>query len=181
MSRWGAPARWLAFLGLVAGSLIPGLAAAPAALAVAPSGSFVQVTGTAPIYVVIGGAPVHVDSCAPLGGCPGLQHISSLAAYAAVPANGSFVRIQDGPAAGFIGTLVGGAVIHLDSCVPVGGCAGVVGLDSGGAAGYMAAHPVPADGSFVRINDGPGLGFIGTLVGGAVIHVDSCAPLNGCA
>ncbi len=169
------------FLGLLAGSLIPGLVSAPAAVAVAPSGSFVQVTGTAPIYVVIGGAAVHVDSCTPLGGCPGVQHIPSLAGYATVPANGSFVRIQDGPSAGFIGTFVGGAVIHLDSCAPVGGCAGVVGLDSGGAAAYTAAHPVPANGSFIRINDGPSYGFIGTVVGGAVIHLDSCAPVGGCA
>lgn len=173
--------RWLAFLGVLAGSLAPGFASAPPALAIAAPGSFVQVTGTAPIYVVIGGAAVHVGSCAPLGGCPGLQHIPSLAGYGAVPANGSFVRIQNGPAAGFIGTFVGGAAIHLDSCAPVHGCAGVVGLDYGGAAAYAAAHPIPANGSFVRINDGPSAGFIGTLVGGAVIHLDSCAPVGGCA
>jgi hypothetical protein len=171
----------LVLLGVLAGALGPGLVSASPALAVAKSGSFVQVTGADPIYVVIGGAAVHVDSCAPLGGCPGVQHIASLAGYAAVPANGSFLRIQNGPAKGFIGTFVGGAVIHLDSCAPVGGCAGVVGLDSGGAGAYMAAHPVPANGSFVRINDGPSLGFIGTLVGGAVIHLDSCAPVGGCA
>jgi hypothetical protein len=173
--------RWLAFLGVLAGSVVPGFVSAPPALAIAAAGSFVQVTGTAPVYVVIGGAAVHVDSCAPLRGCPGLQHISSLAGYAAAPANGSFVRIQNGPAAGFVGTFVGGAVIHLDSCAPVGGCAGVVGLDSGGAAAYMAAHPVPANGSLVRISDGPSAGFIGRVVGAAVIHVDSCAPLAGCA
>jgi hypothetical protein len=181
MSRRGAPGRWTLFLALVLGSLLPGLVSAAPAQAIAAPGSFVRVTDTDPIYVVIGGAAVHVDSCAPLGGCPGVQAISSLAGYAAVPANGSFVRIQDGPSEGFIGTFVGGAVIHLDSCAPLGGCAGVVGLDSGGAAAYMAAHPVPANGSFIRINDGPAEGFIGTVVGGAVIHLDSCDPVGGCA
>jgi hypothetical protein len=172
--------RLLAFLGLVAASLVPSLLSAPPALAIAPSGSFVRVTGTAPVYVVIGGAVIHVDSCAPLGGCPKLQKIASLAGYAAVPANGSLVRIQNGPSEGFIGRFVGGAVIHVDSCAPIGGCAGDVGLDAGGAAAYMAAHPVPANGSFVRIQNGPSEGFIGTFVGGAVIHVDSCAPVGGC-
>jgi hypothetical protein len=180
MSRSGGWVRWIARVAVIAGSLLVVLLSAAPALAIAPAGSFIKVTGTAPIYVVVGGAAIHVDSCAPLGGCPGLQMIPSLAGYAAVPANGSFVRIQDGPSAGFIGVVSGGALIHVDSCAPLSGCPGVVGLDSGGAAAYMAAHPVPANGSFVRIQDGPSVGFIGTVVGGAVIHVDSCAPLAGC-
>ena len=153
--------------------------AAPA-LAIAPSGSFVQVTGSPAIYVVIGGAAVHVDSCSPLGGCAGLQQISSLSGYAATPANGSFVQIQNGPAEGYIGVLVGGAVIHLDSCAPLNGCAGVVGLDSGGAADYLAAHPTPANGSFVRVANGPQAGLIARAAGGALIGLTDCAPLGGC-
>ena len=180
MSRRGAPGRWTLFLALVLGSLLPGLVSAAPAQAIAAPGSFVRVTDTDPIYVVIGGAAVHVDSCAPLGGCPGVQAISSLAGYAAVPANGSFVRIQDGPSEGFIGTFVGGAVIHLDSCAPLGGCAGVVGLDSGGAAAYMAAHPVPANGSFVRVANGPYAGVIARAAGGAFLALTDCDPLGGC-
>jgi hypothetical protein len=168
------------FLVLAAGSLLPGLIAAAPAQAIAASGSFVRVTGTAPVYVVIGGAAVHVDSCAPLDGCPKIKVISSLAGYAAVPANGSFVRIQNGPAEGYIGRFVGGAVVHVDSCVPLDGCAGVVGLDAGGAAAYVAAHPLPANGSYVWIADGPSKGWVGRFVGGALIHVDSCVPLGGC-
>ncbi|HEY5319138.1 MAG TPA: hypothetical protein VIJ20_14205, partial [Solirubrobacteraceae bacterium] len=152
------------------------------------NGSFVRIqNGPAEGFIgtFVGGAVIHLDSCAPVGGCKGVVGLDAggAAAYMAahpVPANGSFVRINDGAATGFIGTVVGGAVIHLDSCAPVNGCAGVVGLDAGGAAAYMAAHPVPANGSFVRINDGPASGYVGTLVGGAVIHVDSCAPLPGC-
>jgi hypothetical protein len=168
--------RWAMCLGLLAGVLI----GAPAAAAITPPGSFIQVTGAAPIYRVIGGAAVHVDSCAPLEGCPGVQQISSLAGYAAVPANGSLVRIQDAPSAGFIGTLVGGAVIHLDSCAPLNGCAGVVGLDAGGAAAYMAAHPLPANGSYVRVTDGTLAGLIARAAGGALLGLSSCAVLGGC-
>jgi hypothetical protein len=165
---------------VIAGSLLVGLLSAEPALAIAPAGSFIKVTGADPIYVVVGGAAIHVDSCAPLGGCPGVQMIPSLAGYAAVPANGSFVRVQDGPSAGFIGTVVGGAVIHVDSCAPLNGCPGVVGLDSGGAAAYMGAHPLPANGSFVRIADGVNAGLIRRAAGGAFLPVTDCAPLGGC-
>ena len=159
------------------------LAVAGAALwggGTAPNGSFVQVSGSPAIYRVIGGAAIHVDSCAPLNGCPGLIQIPNLSGYAATPANGSFMRIADGSQAGFIGEAIGGAIVHVDSCAPLSGCPGAVDLDSGGASDYMATYPTPGNGVFVRIQDGPQAGFVGETIGGALIHVDSCGPLGGC-
>jgi len=176
----GAWFRPLALAAFLAAWLTQGLVLTVPVLAIAPSGSFVQVLGSPAIYAVIGGAAVRVDSCAPLGGCAGLQRIASLAGYAKVPANGSFVRIQNGPAAGFIGVLIGGSVIHVDSCVPLNGCAGLVGLDSGGAAAYLAAHLTPANGSFVRVADGPEAGLFARAAGGDLIGLTDCAPLAGC-
>jgi hypothetical protein len=153
---------------------------APRALAIEPSGTFIQVPGTAPIYRVLGGAAIHVDSCAPLGGCPGIVDVANLDGYASTPANGSFLRYADGPNYGWIGEFVGGSPIHIDSCAPLNGCPGTVNIDSGGANTYLSAHPTPTNGSFMRYADGPNYGWIGEFVGGSPIHVDSCAPLNGC-
>jgi hypothetical protein len=128
---------------------------APRAFAIEPSGTFIQVPGTAPIYRVVGGAAIHVDNCAPLGGCPGIVDVANLDGYAATPANGSFVRYADGPNYGWIGEFVGGSPIHVDSCAPLDGCPGTVNLDSGGANNYLSAHPTPANGSFVLVADAP--------------------------
>jgi hypothetical protein len=146
----------------------------------APNGSFVQVSGSPAIYRIVGKAAIHVDSCAALANCAGLQSIPSLSGYTATPANGSFVRIQDGSQAGWEGEVIGGALIHVDSCGSLNGCPGLVGLDSGGVADYIGAHPTPANGTFVRIQDGARAGWITEAIGGALIHVDSCGPLSGC-
>ena len=159
--------------------LAAGAFAAPA-LAIEHSGTFIQVPGRAPIYRVIGGAAIHVLSCAPLGGCPGVVKVPNLSGYAATPANGAYMRIADGSQAGWIGVFIGGAAIHLDSCAPLKGCPGDVNIDSGGAAAYISAHPTPAHGSFIRIANGSQAGWIGEIIGGSAIHVDSCTPLGGC-
>jgi hypothetical protein len=142
----------------------------------AADGSFIQVTGNAAFYEVIGGAAIHVYDCSELNGCPNLQQVPDLAPYAAVPANGSFIQIQDDD--GYVGEFVGGAVLHVDSCTDLNDCQGGLDLDLPGANAYMAGHPLPSDGTLIRSVD---TGAIGEVIGGAVVHINDCSPFNGCA
>jgi len=65
--------------------------------------------------------------------------------------------------------------------VPLGGCPGEVPLDSGGVAAYMAAHPLPANGSYVLVADGPDAGATARAAGGAFLGMTDCALLGGCS
>ena len=103
----------------------------------------------------VGGSPIHVDSCAPLGGCPGTVNIDDGGANDYIrahptPANGSFVLVADGADAGEISRAAGGALIRVTDCVALGGCAGYLTLDSGGFDDYAAVHPIPVDGTLLR-------------------------------
>ena len=91
----------------------------------------------------------------PLAGCPGTVNIDSGGANDYIgahptPANGSFVLVADGAAAGEVLRAAGGALIRVTDCVALGGCGGYVTLDAGGFADYAAAHPIPADGTLLR-------------------------------
>lgn len=155
---------------------------APAAFAIEPNGTFIKIPSTSPVYEVIGGAAIRVYSCKYLGNCPNIVYVTSLSGYATTPVNGTLIKIADGPNKGWVGEAVGGAFLHVDKCPPVHDCSGDITLDSGGANAYLTAHPVPTNGSFVRIADGPSEGWVGEIIGGALIHVDKggCAIL-GCA
>ncbi len=45
----------------------------------------------------------------------------------------------------------------------------------------MAAHPVPPNGSYVRVADGAHAGLIARVAGGAPLGLSDCAVLGGCA
>ncbi len=149
-----------------------------------PNGSFIQVTGSPAIYRVIGGAPVHVDSCAPLGGCPGLVEVPSLSGYATVPENDAFIRMANGPVAGLVARVVGGDPLGLTTCegMESEGCNDAINLDEGGFNEYAAAHQVVANGTFVRVADGPKAGLIGRVVGGVLLGLVTCEGMEneGC-
>jgi len=146
-----------------------------------PNGAFIKVTGAPAIYRVIGGAPVHVDSCAPLGGCPGLVEVSSLAGYATEPENGAFMRMANGPVAGLVARVVGGVPLGLATCegMESEGCNEAINLDEGGFNEYAAAHQVVANGTFVRVADGPKAGLIGRVVGGVLLGLVTCEGMEG--
>jgi hypothetical protein len=149
------------------------------AAALAPNGSFVRLPDGG-IFRIAGGAPIHVGSCEPLAGCPGLQPVSDLAGYASVPADGTYLRVADGPSATLVVRVVGGAPIGIGTCNALSGCETAVDLDDGGWRAYQQAHPTVPDGRFVRIADGARAGVVTRAVGGALIPLGSCAPLGGC-
>jgi hypothetical protein len=65
-------------------------------------------------------------------------------------ANGTFVRITDGPRAGLIARAAGGALLGLTSCVPLEGCPGQVNVAENAFTNYTAEHPQPANGTLVE-------------------------------
>ena len=143
----------------------------------AGDGSFLR-TPDGSIYEVLGGAPIHVDSCSLLNGCPGLITVPNINGYPTVPRDGTFIRIADGdgPHAGLIARVAGGHLFGLATCVD--GCAGVRNLDAGGFFDYDRAHPTVADGTFVRVATGARDGLVARVAGGHLIGLATC--VDGC-
>ncbi|HEY3758159.1 MAG TPA: hypothetical protein VGL37_00215 [Solirubrobacteraceae bacterium] len=143
------------------------------------NGSFVR-TPDGSIYVVAGGAALHVDNCAPLGGCPGVVELPNLAGYATEPSDGTFLRVADGASAGLIARVVGGVPLGLDTCEGIPECSSAVNIDSGGYSDYSAAHQTIANGTVVRVADGRENGLIGRVVGGVLLGFLTCEGIPEC-
>jgi hypothetical protein len=144
----------------------------------AGDGSFLR-TPDGSIYEMLGGAPIHVDSCSPLNGCAGLVAVPNINGYPTVPRDGTFIRIADGdgPHAGLIARVAGGHLFGLATCVE--GCAGVRNIDAGGFFDYDRAHPTVADGTFVRVATGARDGLVARVAGGHLIGLATC--VDGCS
>jgi hypothetical protein len=144
----------------------------------AGDGSFLR-TPDGSIYEVLGGAPIHVDSCSPLNGCAGLIAVPSINGYPSVPRDGTFIRVADGdgPHAGLIARVAGGHLFGLATCVE--GCAGVRNLDAGGFFDYDRAHPIVEDGTFVRVATGARNGLVARVAGGHLFGLATC--VEGCS
>ena len=143
--------------------------------AVPANGSLIRNADNGAIYEVVGGAPLHLGSCA-YTDCGQSVNVDSYPINAldhlnAVPSNGSLIR--DG-AAGAIYDVVRGAPLHLGTCKYTGGgnCGGVVNLDSYPINALDHLRAVPANGSLIRNADN---GAIYEVVGGAPLHLGSCA------
>jgi hypothetical protein len=124
----------------------------------AADGTFVHVANGALQMLVaraVGGALVHLTTCDPFNACAGLVSVdeTSYKSYAAAHPNiadGAFVRVADGVAAGSFLRAAGGRLIAVSDCGGLGGCDGAVGLDQGAVNEYQNVHPFPADGTVVR-------------------------------
>ena len=153
------------------------------------NGTFVRIlNGTKNGWVsrAAGGSLLHLNTCEPLGGCPGMIEITEYTydRYAETHptiANGSFVRVVDGAKRGWVSRAVGGALLHLRTCEPLGQCPGIVEVPEGTYNEYTNAHPTVADGTFVRVVDGAKRGWVSRSVGGALLHLNTCEPLGQCA
>lgn len=103
------------------------------------------------IYVVAGGAPLHLGSCAynDCGAAVNVDDstISSLDHLNATPTDGTLIR--DG-GSGAVYRIAGGAPLHLSDCAPFDGCAGFVPLDSHAVATNDHLNPSPTDGTVLR-------------------------------
>lgn len=126
-------------------------------------GTFVVAHSTGAVHTFVGGAPVWVQSWAPYGGRQPTVRVDEAAidraGATALPwgghvagtiANGSFVRILDGPDAGRFARAAGGTLLLLRSCDLLDGCAGAVGVTAGGQQQYVEEHPAPVNGTVLR-------------------------------
>jgi hypothetical protein len=117
-----------------------------------PEGTFVQVSGSKPIYRVAGGAPLLVNSWTAFGAPQAYKVISSrqFATLNPVPASGTFLKTAEGAAY----RVAGGAALPITNTALFGELASAVAVDP-----WDLAHPAsphahlavrPADGTIVE-------------------------------
>lgn len=151
-----------------------------------PDGTSVQIAGSPEIYRIAGGAPLYVSNWAAVGG-PQPYTVVSQAQFEDLnvyPANGTFLRDE----AGTIWRVAGGDPLWVNSCADIDACSGLVQIDGADVANAGRGAPwnhlttMVADGTFVRVADGPKYGWISRAAGGTLLHLSSCAPveLTGC-
>ena len=152
------------------------------------NGAFLRI-GSGPsigtITRIAGGVPFYLTTCGPFSGCPGTFDLDAdgYAAYAAqhtVVADGTYVRVANGALTSLIARAAGGKLLGIGTCQALNNCSGYVDVDQASFLDYGAAHPLVADGAFVRIADGSGAGGITRAVGGALLGIATCSGLNGC-
>ncbi|MDA0172756.1 hypothetical protein OJ998_26875 [Solirubrobacter taibaiensis] len=143
-----------------------------AAHAVEPNGAFIRLTTNNYTYRIVGGAPLRIWQCTPLGNCAGRKDVANLNGYRPYPADGAIVRsLADGGTYRF----AGGAPLWISSCGYAPTCAGRFDLNNLSDTAHIRA--MPADGTVVRnVNDG---GFY-RFAGGAPLFV-RCDMGPGCA
>ncbi len=139
------------------------------------------------LLIAAGGALIPVTECSGEVGCSGYTEITSEFASqyeTAHPliANSTVVRVGNGKNAGEISTVAGGVPIPvLTECGGEVSCSGYVNVDSKGLKGYEEAHPLIANSTVVRVGNGKNAGEISIAAGGAILEVNECTLLNGCA
>ena len=142
--------------------------------------------GGGDIFEVVGGAPLHLASCAYTEGanCSTAITIDSYPIAALdhlrpYPADGALLRNGDSPN-GDIFDVAGGAPLHLASCAytPGANCSSAVTVDSGPITGLDHLRAVPADGTLLRNGDSP-TGDVFEVAGGAPLHLATCAYTPG--
>ncbi len=131
------------------------------------------------IYMIAGGAPVYVSSCAPLGGCPGLTAVPNLSEFHTHPLNGTFIA---GAQRGEVYRIAGGAPIYVSTWSAFGGAQPTVTVDQyaidnagrGGVLDHMRDRP--AAGTFIA---GAQRGEVYRIAGGAPIYVSNWGVFGG--
>ncbi|MEH1124877.1 scabin-related ADP-ribosyltransferase [Micromonospora sp. CPCC 206061] len=131
------------------------------------------------VFKFVGGAPIHLSSCAVGCGRPVPVNgwsVANLDHMNAVPTDGATAKDE----AGNIFKFVGGAPIHLSSCSV--GCGNPVPITAWSIVHYEHMRSRPADGATAKDEAGN----IFKFVGGAPIHLSNCSvgcgnpvPING--
>ena len=140
-------------------------------------GSFVQVSGSAAIYRIAGGAPLYVSNWNNVGGSQPYSVISQAQfnALRAVPADGTFIA-----AGGHVYRIAGGAPLYVSTWNAFGGAKSCVTVDGWVIANITnpAAHlnARPSNGTLISST---ATGRVYIMAGGAPIYVSSWAAIGG--
>ncbi|MDA8399888.1 MAG: CHAP domain-containing protein, partial [Actinomycetota bacterium] len=156
--------------------------------AVPANGTILRSAQNGGIFIVAGGAPMYVSTCAPFNNCAGFVNIDQwnfdnignpLDRLSSTPANGTILRSAQN---GGIFIVAGGAPMYVSTCAPFNNCAGFVNIDQwnfdniGNPLDRLSS--TPANGTILRSAQNGGI-FI--VAGGAPMYVSTCAPFNNCA
>jgi len=128
------------------------------------------------VYRPVGGAPLFIFSCQPLGECL-WRDVPNLSGFAPFPADGTYVR---GAESRNIYRVAGGAPLYITSCAPpelAPACSTYVDVNQATIDILDHLLPVPLDGTYIRAVEG---GAIYRVAGGAPLYVSDCTPLGGC-
>jgi hypothetical protein len=144
--------------------------------AVFPDGTYVQVSGTAPVYEIAGGAPLWVSDWADVGGVQPYTVITQqqFDSLNPVPANGTFLTTHTGA----VYRVAGGAPMYVNDPAQFGPIAPLLvdewDLDN---AGNPLSHmtTAPANGTFISTTTG--LNY--RVAGGAPIGVTNWSVFGG--
>ena len=144
------------------------------------------ISETGRIYKVAGGVPLYLTSCSVDCGGPVTVNqgtIDNDGHLRRTIADGTFVRVGDGPSNGLIARAAGSALLGLSSCAPfAGSCGHPVNINQSSFDSYASGHADITDGAFVRVADGPSAGTIARAVGGALLGLSTCDSFpGGCA
>ena len=131
---------------------------------------------TGRIYKVAGGAPLWLSNCSADCGAPVLVNqwtIDTANHLNPVPSNGTTLSTPSSET-GRIYKVAGGAPLWLSNCSADCGAPVLVNQWTIDTANHLT--PVIADGTAVRVSDAVKQGWVSRAVGGALIHLSSCAP-----
>ncbi len=147
--------------------------------AVPANGTLLGAADSGRSYVVAGGAPLYVTSCAPLNNCLGRINVAqgtidSLDHLYARPTNGTFLGAAD---SGRTYEVAGGAPLFITSCNVVNNCAGRINVTQGTIDQLDHLNARPIDGTFLGANDS---GRTYEVAGGAPLFITSCNVVNNC-
>ncbi|MGH9013833.1 MAG: M23 family metallopeptidase [Acidimicrobiia bacterium] len=143
------------------------------------NGAFLRRVETQVVLRMVGGTPVRLYNCGPLGGCPGIVDVNSssvdeLLNARPVPTNGTFIRRVETQV---VLRIVGGSPVRLYNCGPLGGCPEIIDLNSSSVDDLVNVRPLPADGTFVRRVE---TAVVLRIAGGSPVQLFNCGPLGGC-
>ena len=140
-------------------------------------GSFVQVSGSAAIYRIAGGAPLYVSNWNNVGGSQPFSVISQAQfnALRSVPADGTFIA-----AAGHVYRIAGGAPLYVSTWNAFGGAKPCVTVDGWvidnitNPAAHLNARP--SNGTLISST---ATGRVYIMAGGAPLYVSNWAAIGG--
>jgi hypothetical protein len=129
-------------------------------------GSFVR-TPDGSVYVLAGGAPLHVGSCSGLpDACVHPADVPDISAYRPYPTDGTLLA-----GGGSVWRVAGGAPLRVGACPSTSECAAAVPIDPAAVAGGDHLRSRPIDGVLLRVPGGNGF----RTAGGAPLLVGPCA------
>ncbi len=145
-------------------------------------GSLISATDTGEVYVIAGGAPVYIGDPSLLTRPVAQRTRAEIQALRRTPSDGTLIRTANGPDIGRVYVMAGGAPLHIADGSIIGQTPIDVdhrAVDSAGSAQWSNIATSPADGTLIRTANGPSLGRVYVMAGGAPLYIADGSMLGG--